>query len=330
MAAPATARNDEASLAVRAAWLHYVGGLKQSAVAEKLGVTSIKAHRLIMRANQDGAVKFIIDGEISECVSLENKISERYGLDYCEVVPNVNADDIPLGVLGVAGAKFLQREIFSGENDLIGLGHGRTLASCVSQLPKLDAQKTQFVSLLGGLNRNFSANPHDVMHRLAEKTGADAFVMPVPFFANSAEDREILLSQRGVADVLVMAARSQLKLVGIGTVDPSAQLVESGMIAPNEISEVIQAGAAGELLGHFFNQDGQHVETNLSSRTVSVELADIGNSRIVAVAGGNNKTRAIGSVLMSGLLKGLITDERTANELINLEFSKNTGRKINA
>jgi DNA-binding transcriptional regulator LsrR (DeoR family) len=330
LAAPAIARNDEASLAVRAAWLHYVGGLKQSDVAEKLGVTSIKAHRLIMRANQDGAVKFIIDGEISECVSLENRISEKYGLEYCEVVPNVNDDDVPLGVLGVAGAKFLQREIFNGENALIGLGHGRTLASCVSQLPNLDAKNTQFVSLLGGLNRNFSANPHDVMHRLAEKTGADAFVMPVPFFANSAEDREILLSQRGVADVLVMAARSKLKLVGIGTVDPSAQLVESGMIAPDEISEVIEAGGVGELLGHFFNQDGEHVETNLSSRTVSVELADIQNSRIVAVAGGNNKIRAIGSVLMSGHLKGLITDERTANGLISLEFSNKTGRKINA
>ena len=97
---------------------------------------------------------------------------------------------MPLGVLGVAGAKFLQREIHSDENDLIGFGHGRTLASCVTHLPKLDAKNTQFVSLLGGLNKNFSANPHDVMHRLAEKTGADSFVMPVPFFANSREDRE--------------------------------------------------------------------------------------------------------------------------------------------
>lgn len=97
-----------------------------------LGVTSIKAHRLIMRANLDGAVKFIIDGEISECVSLENRISEKYGLEYCEVVPNVDDDDVPLGLLGIAGAKFLQREIVNAEKGLIGLGHGRTLAACVS------------------------------------------------------------------------------------------------------------------------------------------------------------------------------------------------------
>lgn len=322
MAAPATARQDEASLAVRAAWFHYVGGLKQSDVADKLGVTNIKAHRLIMRANQDGAVKFIIDGEISECVSLEHQISERFGLDYCEVVPNVNDDDVPLGVLGVAGSKFLQREIYSGENNMIGVGHGRTLAACVDQLPKLDAKNTQFVSLLGGLNRNFSANPHDVMHRLAAKTGASSYVMPVPFFANTSEDREILLSQRGVVDVMAMASLSVLKFAGIGTVNMSAQLVSSGMIAPNEISDVVEAGGAGELLGHFFAEDGSYVETALTSRTVAVDLADLKKSRIVAVGGGTNKTRAIGSVLMSGLLKGLITDERTANALLNLDYSK--------
>jgi DNA-binding transcriptional regulator LsrR (DeoR family) len=41
------------------------------------------------------------------------------------------------------------------------------------------------------------------------------------------------------------------------------------------------------------------------------------NSRIVAVGGGDEKVRAIGSILRSGLLNGLITDERTAKALIN-------------
>ena len=47
----------EASLAIRAVWLHYAGGLTQSAVAERLGIPSVKAHRLIARAVADGVVK---------------------------------------------------------------------------------------------------------------------------------------------------------------------------------------------------------------------------------------------------------------------------------
>ena len=80
-------RDDETSMATRAAWLHYAGGLTQAEVAKRLGLTSLKAHRLITKANQEGLVKVYIDGEVSECVELEDELSARYGLDYCEVVP---------------------------------------------------------------------------------------------------------------------------------------------------------------------------------------------------------------------------------------------------
>ncbi len=55
-------RDDEASMATRAAWLHYAGGLTQAEVAKRLGLTSLKAHRLIMKANQEGLVKVISTG----------------------------------------------------------------------------------------------------------------------------------------------------------------------------------------------------------------------------------------------------------------------------
>ncbi len=76
---PSMADVDE-SLAVRAAWLHYAGGLTQSEVAKRLGVPSVKAHRLIARAVADGAVKVTIDGDIVECVELETRLAERFGL----------------------------------------------------------------------------------------------------------------------------------------------------------------------------------------------------------------------------------------------------------
>ncbi|TIW85486.1 MAG: sugar-binding transcriptional regulator, partial [Mesorhizobium sp.] len=62
-------------MAARAAWLHYAGGLTQSEVAKRLGLTSLKAHRLITKANQEGLVKVYIDGEVSECVELEDELS---------------------------------------------------------------------------------------------------------------------------------------------------------------------------------------------------------------------------------------------------------------
>lgn len=311
----ANLRDDETSMATRAAWLHYAGGLTQAEVAKRLGLTSLKAHRLIMKANQEGLVKVYIDGEVSECVELEQKLSTRYGLDYCEVVPDFDADDLPLKALGISGAQFLKREIERDETALVGVGHGRTLAACVEYLPRTTSNNTRFVSLLGGLTRKFSANPHDVIHRLAERTGAEAYVMPVPFFANTVEDRDVLFSQRGVREVFDLAKTADLLMVGIGTVEREASLVSTGMIEMSEIEEIQKGGGKGELLGHFFDEDGRPIETTLSNRTFTLSRDDLKDRRTVAVAGGKIKTPAIRAVLASGLLSGLITDEKTARAL---------------
>ncbi|SIS77720.1 sugar-binding transcriptional regulator [Paracoccus saliphilus] len=305
------------SIAIRAAWLHYVGGLTQAAVAKRLGLTSVKTHRLITRAVADGVVKVSIDGEIVECAMLENQLSDRYKLDYCEVAPDLGEAGLPLRALGLAGAGFLRREIERGGNEVIGLGHGRTLAAAVHQLPRFGAVGIRFVSLLGGLTRHYAANPHDVMHSLAYKTGAQAHVLPVPFFANSEKDREILLAQPGVGEIFDLSNGAALKIAGIGTTDADAQLVASGMIEQHEIEEINSVGAVGEMMGHFFDAKGRVLETTLSLRTLSAGLEGPKGSRIVAIAGGTDKVPAIRAVLNSGRLSGLITDEMTARALLD-------------
>ena len=308
--------DNEDSIAVRAAWLHYVGGFTQSAVAKRLGIPSVKAHRLIARAVAEGVVKVSIDGEIAECANLEVELSTRYGLDYCEVAPDVDDDALALTTLGHIGANFLRREIERGEAGVVGFGHGRTLSAAVHHLPRITAGNIRFVSLLGGLTRNYAANPYDVMHRLAEKTGTQAYVMPVPFFANTEEDREVLLSQRGVSEVFNLARSADLKIVGIGTVDNQAHLVKSGMLQPDELDEIAALGGVGELLGHFFDGKGRILQTSVTARTLAASFSEDGRDRIVAIAGGPVKTEAIRAVLHSHKLHGLITDERTARSLL--------------
>ena len=314
MAGPADIDPD-ISLAVRAAWLHYVGGLTQAAVAKRLGVPSVKAHRLIARAVDAGLVKVTVDGPMVECVELEDALCRRYGLEQAQVAPDLGEDGLPWRALGVAGAAFLRREIEQGGHGVIGLGHGRTLAAAVAAMPRFGAGEVRFVSLLGGLTRNYAANPHDVMHNLAAKTGAQSFVLPVPFFANSAEDRAILLAQPGVQEIFDMSRAAPLKVVGIGTADETAQLVASGMIEPAEIAEIKAAGGVGEMLGNFFNARGRVLETTLTARLLAVDLDGPSKTRIVAIAGAVAKAPAIRAVLESRRLTGLITDEPTARAL---------------
>lgn len=316
MARATARRDDDASLAIRAAWLHYAGGLTQVEVAARLGVSAVKAHRLVAWANQAGAVKITIDGDVTECVRLEGRLADAHGLITAHVVPDLGEAGLPLRALGIAGSRFLLHEIEALQGRVIGVGYGRTLAAAVEAMPRVDAGTVQFVSLMGGLTRNYAANPQDVMHRLADRTGGEAYVMPVPFLANTAADRDLFLSQRGVREVVEMAARADLLVVGIGTSEPTAQLVTSRMIDAREIAEVRERGGVGEVLGHFFDEAGRPLKTSLAARTLSPDLGSLRGRRIVAVAGGPGKEAAVRAVLGSGLLAGLITDERTATVLV--------------
>jgi DNA-binding transcriptional regulator LsrR (DeoR family) len=307
--------SEDYDLCVRAAWLHYGAGMTQSAVAKRLGVPSLKAHRLIAKANKEGLVRISIEGEIIECVRLEDKMRARFGLQFCEVCPDLDDEPLPLQTLGLAGSRFLRRAFENGEEKVIGFGHGRTLAACVNMLPKMTVGGLKLVSLLGGLTRRYAATPYDVVHRLAERTGAETYVLPLPFYANSVEDRAVFLEQRGVAAIMQMGIEATLRVVGIGTMEVDASILSTGMIERHEFDAALRAGGAGEILGHIFSLDGKLIENDISARTLSMSAADIGRQKTIALAGGQTKVKAIRAVLSSGLVHGIIVDERTARVL---------------
>jgi DNA-binding transcriptional regulator LsrR (DeoR family) len=323
----------EASLATRAAWLYFAAGLTQSEVADRLNIQSTKAHRLIARASREGMIRVFVEGPVAECVALENTLAERYGLSFCRVAPDLGEGDLPLKALALEGASFLRQILDRGEHKIIGVGHGRTLAAVVEQLPQTPARGVQFVSLLGGLTRKFAANPFDVIHRLAERTGAEAYLLPVPVFANSVADRAVLMQQYGIADVFALARRASLLFVGIGQIHAEGFLVSSGMIKPDEVVDLKRAGACADLLGHFFNSNGEMLDIDLSARATSMEASDLREHRIVAIGGGLAKVTALRAVLRSRLLHGLIIDEVTAQALATDKpettsgKTKNKGRK---
>jgi DNA-binding transcriptional regulator LsrR (DeoR family) len=275
----------------------------------------LKAHRLIAKANKDGLVRISIEGNIVECIHLEDKMKARFGMQFCEVCPDLDEEPLPLQTLGLAGSRFLRLALESAEHKVIGFGHGRTLAACVGMLPKMTVGDVKFVSLIGGLTGRYSATPYDVIHRLAERTNAEAYVLPLPLYANSVEDRAVFLEQRGVAAIMKLGVGATLRFVGIGTMEADASNLATGMIERTEFDLARRAGGAGELLGNIFSSDGKLIESGISARTLSMAAADIGRQKTIALAGGRTKVNAIQAVLASGLVYGIIIDERTAKEL---------------
>ncbi|MBO0902435.1 sugar-binding transcriptional regulator [Jiella sp. MQZ13P-4] len=290
--------------------------MTQGQIAKRLGVANTKAHRLIARASREGLIRVFVEAEVAACIRLEDELADRFGLNFCKVAPDLAEPGLPLKALGLAGATFLKNEIERGEHALIGVGHGRTLAAAVGAMPQIAGGRTRFVSVLGGFNRRFAANPYDVIHRLAERTGAEAYQIPLPLFANTAEDKAVLLSQPGVAEVFELACSASLVVAGIGGMTDDASLLSNHMIGPEEMALLRGSGAVGELLGHYFDAAGRVVAESFSERALAPAIAHLRASTVVAIAGGREKVEATVALLRSGVLSGLVVDETTAAAIL--------------
>ena len=312
----------EMGLASRAAWLSYVGGYTQEDIAGRLQVSRVKVNRLIALAHRQGLIRVFVEGTAAECVALEDRIAKAYDLGFCIVAPDLGEADLPLASLAAAGAHYLLGVLEQPRIEIIGIGHGRTLAAVVDRLPRLPRADLTFVSLLGSLTRSAAANPFDVIHRLAGKVGGESYFLPVPFFADSVEDKAVLAAQRSVSHVFALAREADLVVVGIGELSAQAHLLVTGMITQAEFAELERAGAVGEVLGHFFDKRGRSVEADVNRRALGLEPADLRAKEVVAIAGGRGKARAIAAVLKSGLLTGLVTDEATARRLVERELDR--------
>src|SRR6218665_3191414 len=92
---PEPVMDAERGLAIRAAWLAYVGGYTQAGNAERVPIARVKVPRLVASAMESGLVKFFVEGVPAECMALEDELMRRCGLKRCVVVPDMGGPEQP-------------------------------------------------------------------------------------------------------------------------------------------------------------------------------------------------------------------------------------------
>lgn len=295
--------------------MSYIGGYTQGEIARRLNVSSTKVHRLIGKADKAGLVKVFVKGVPVECLKLEEFHVDRFGLQSCHVAPELSEHGDgkdEFSAVGAAAARFLYEVLASPEPRLIGVGKGRSLAAMVEGLPHIKRPDHKFVSVSGSLTRNLSANPFDVVHNLVEKTGGEGYFLPVPYIASSAEEKDLLMSQKCVRDVLGLARQADIYFIGIGSIGNNAHVRQMGMVSPAEWDELRKRHAVGDVMGSFVDADGRSVSASVNRQTLGLALDDLRGKKVIAVVGGADKGEAVAAVLKTDVITDLIVGEAAA------------------
>ncbi len=314
-------RIDELRMMTRVAQMYYGLHLKQTQIAEQLDISQATISRLLKRSLDEQIVRINVSIPTGIYSDVETRLEQIYGLKEAIVVDSVANDDQILRDIGVSAAYYLEQTL--KPNEMIGLSSwSKTLMAMVdamNPLPKMTG--VQVVQVLGGMG-NPGAEHHAVhlIRRLAVLVQGQAVFLPAPGVVTSADTRRLYLQDPYVGDAMQKFDKISLGLVGIGSVEPSDMLASSGNVfSAEELNELRERGAVGDICMRFFDADGSPIETSMSERVIGLELEQLRRiRRCVAVAGGKRKIAAIRGAMRGGYINVLITDIHTARALIEL------------
>ena len=95
-------RRRSARLRLRAAWMYYVEGMTQTAIAEALGVGRVTVVRLLADARAKHEVRVSVRRDVAELLALEFELQKRFGIGEVVIAPLSSPDADPALPVGAA------------------------------------------------------------------------------------------------------------------------------------------------------------------------------------------------------------------------------------
>lgn len=313
------ARIDELRLMAKVARMYHTQGLRQTEICERLHIHQSTVSRVLKRAEREGIVRTTISLPPGTHTETEDALQSRFALDEAVVVDCLEDEEQIAHDLGAAAAFYLENTL--KPDDVVGISawSAALLAMVNAMRPGQRFKNARVIQILGGVgNPNAEVHATQVTRRLADLIGGEATLLPAPGVVGSRRARDILMHDPFVREAVDLFSKMTLALVGIGATEPSRALASSGNVfSPREIRLLARKGAVGDICLRFFDAAGCAVVTELNHRVISMELDQLrAVRRVVGVAGGRRKIRAIRGALAGKLVNVLITDLACAGRLL--------------
>jgi len=296
--------------------LHFIEGVKQSEIAEKLNLSHTKVNRMIAAGRKAGMVKISISSPFQRLVDMENDVTQRFGLKQSVVTPTVSDNpETTLQMVGRVAANHLLETLRDG--DVIAITGGKAVSAVVENLEAERRFDIRVVPLTGGVQGKHYTDVNHLATQLADKLGGTAQLVHAPLFAEDEQQRDLLMNVASIREVFDLARQATVALVGIGSVQAPGSGYYDLLPDPARGGQaLVDAGIAGEFLAHLIKADGSLAEIDLNSRVVALDPADLANCpTIIGVAAGSLKAGPVAATLAGRFLTSLVVDEEIARAL---------------
>ncbi len=315
-------RSGAEELLLRVAWFYYKDELTQDEIARRLSVSRASVGRMLDRARKEGLVSINLNADHLDAFEVSSELRRTFDLTEALVVPDHDKEPADHHVLnarlGLGGAQFMSTHLRPGGS--LGVGWGETVSRVIASTNFGAVGPVHMVTLTGGVEGYLQTILSSKGEGSAEPEAATASIIPTPIVASTPKLAAALKAEPAIQQVLTQACGVDQAIVGVGTPAADATIVQMGYLAADDVRQLRDRGVVGDILGQFFDSDGQVVSLPIHDRRIGIELSDLASiPKVVGVAGGLHKTEAILGALRGGFLDVLVTNELVALRLLELQ-----------
>lgn len=309
--------------------MYYIEQLTQNEIATILDVGRVTVVRLLADARARKEVNISINGKVSETIELERGLEEQFGVKKAIVAPLSSPSADPVPVISAAAGDYISQ--IAASNMRIGVGWGRTLYSTLPFIKGQSLTGFRVYSLLGGIIQARRFNPAEFAWQLAEIFQGEGFLVPAPAIVDSAETKRALIENCGLNTIFEMAEDLDAVFLSVGGHTSTATSYRVGYITDEQRDTLSSAGAVGDLLFHFFDEEGRVVGHEINDRVMSVGIDRLRKAPIRLLAsGGPDKVRALIGAMKLVEPTVFITDEVTAASMMAAVSERQSGPRKRA
>ena len=295
-------------LMIRAAWYYYMENYTQQRISELLGVSRARVIGLLEKARQTGVIQFRIRQDGNRYIKAEQDLISRFGLKDVFTVPKADSLANLNESIAQAAAMYIIRRLKGG--DFLNVGYGDPTSRVLNHLAMAAEEPLNMVSLTGGVNYYLPNTSSNVFN-------ARLYLIPSPLLLSSQKLRDSMRQEPVVEEVYRMIPLSRMSVIGIGSMSREATILKNGVLNENDFTILKLQGAVGDLLSHFVDREGKLISVEQDRQLMSTSLEDLRMlENVIGVAGGLSKVDAILAALRGGYVDILITDEETAQALL--------------
>lgn len=308
--------DEKQRLSIEAARLYYMADYSQQEIASRLGVSRPTVSRLLQYAKEQGYVRISIVDPLEDLDMLSSEIEMKYKLDHVRVCysPQNEYREIQKRI-SKSAADYLYETV--QDMDIIGVTWGRTLHAIAQQLRQKPVRGVEVVQLKGGVSHSHvNTYAAETVNLFAEAFHTVARYLPLPVVFDTVEVKRMVEEDRHIQRIIELGRKANIAVFTVGTVKEDALLFRLGYFNEEEQKLLQQKGVA-DICSRFFDAKGALCSEAINNRTVGIDLHDLRDKeKAILVAGGQRKIEAIQAALAGRYANILVTDQYTAQALL--------------